>query len=41
MTYNISRNARIKLPEVWVLDRLAECDFSLQELIEARTLSST
>ena len=34
MTYNISRNARIKLPEVWINDRLVECDFSLQELID-------
>lgn len=34
MTYNISRNARIKLPEVFGLDRLTECDFSLQELID-------
>lgn len=34
MTYNISRNARIKLPEVWVIDHLTECDFSLQELID-------
>lgn len=34
MTYNISRNARIKLPEVWITDRLVECDFSLQELID-------
>lgn len=34
MTYNISRNARIKLPEVWLLDHLTECDFSLQELID-------
>ena len=34
MTYNISRNARIKLPEVWGSDRLVECDFSLQELID-------
>lgn len=34
MTYSISREARIKLPEVWVLDRLTECDFSLQELID-------
>ena len=33
MTYNISRNARIKLPEVWLL-HLTECDFSLQELID-------
>lgn len=34
MAYSISREARIKLPEVWVTDRLAECDFSLQELID-------
>lgn len=34
MTYNISRNARIKLPEVGLLDHLTECDFSLQELID-------
>lgn len=34
MTYNISREARIKLPEVWLTDRMAECDFSLQELID-------
>ena len=34
MTYNISRNARIKLPEIWLTDRMVECDFSLQELID-------
>lgn len=34
MAYSISREARIKLPEVWTTDRLVECDFSLQELID-------
>lgn len=34
MAYSISREARIKLPEVWLTDRMAECDFSLQELID-------
>lgn len=34
MAYSISREARIKLPEVWITDRMAECDFSLQELID-------